>query len=202
MARLGHGGMGLPCRQSGRARTSGNPYGRGRRVPPGSWRRPVPDSRPEGVGGQVRRSNLLVMAGIAFFVVGVIIVALLQRDSGSSSSSSSSTVDVLVAKDDIAAGTNGEDATSKVEISRINASDKQPDALSTPSQLSNQIFTLKFAKGEQIRQGGLRQRSQVSQVPVPQGKEAVAVQVPFVPGGAGYLAPGDTVNVYQVIPSA
>jgi Flp pilus assembly protein CpaB len=38
-------------------------------------------------------------------------------------------------------------------------------------------------------------------VQVPEGKEAIAVDVPFVAGGAGYLAPGDLVNVYQVIPS-
>jgi Flp pilus assembly protein CpaB len=38
-------------------------------------------------------------------------------------------------------------------------------------------------------------------VQVPAGKEAVAIDVPFVAGGAGYLAPGDLVNVYQVIPT-
>jgi Flp pilus assembly protein CpaB len=38
-------------------------------------------------------------------------------------------------------------------------------------------------------------------VQVPAGKEAVAVDVPFVAGGAGYLAPGDLVNVYEVIPA-
>jgi len=148
----------------------------------------------------VRRSNLLVLAGIAFFVVGVVIVALLQRDSGSSTSSGNGSVDVLFAKEDLAAGTNGEDVIDKVEVRRINANDKQPDALTTPSQLSNTILTAKFSKGEQIRAGGLRARSAVPQVPVPDGKEAVAVSVQFVPGGAGYVAPGDVVNVYQVIP--
>jgi Flp pilus assembly protein CpaB len=150
----------------------------------------------------VRRSNLLVLSGIAFFVVGVVIVALLSRDNGNGPSTAAGTVDVLVAKEDIAAGTNGDDATSKVEVRRINASDRQPDALSTPSQLSNQIFTLKFSKNEQIRSGGLKVRSTVPSVQVPDGKEAIAVDVPFVAGGAGYLAPGDLVNVYQVIPSA
>ena len=58
----------------------------------------------------MRRSNLLVVAGIGFFVVGVVVVALLARDNGSSNTSSpSGTVDVLVAKDDLAAGTNGDD---------------------------------------------------------------------------------------------
>jgi Flp pilus assembly protein CpaB len=147
----------------------------------------------------VRRSNLLVLAGIAFFVVGVVIVALLSRDSGDGSARAAGTVDVLVAKEDIPAGTNGDDAISKVEVRRVNASDRQPDALSTPSQLSNQIFTLKFSKNEQIRSGGLKVRSISPSVQVPEGKEAVAVDVPFVAGGAGYLAPGDLVNVYQVI---
>jgi Flp pilus assembly protein CpaB len=149
----------------------------------------------------VRRSNLLVLAGIAFFVVGVVIVALLARDDGNGTSRAAGTVDVLVAKEDIAAGTNGDDATSKVEVRRVNASDRQPDALSTPSQLSNQIFTLKFSKGEQIRSGGLKVRSISPSVQVPDGKEAIAIDVPFVAGGAGYLAPGDLVNVYQVIPA-
>jgi Flp pilus assembly protein CpaB len=148
----------------------------------------------------VRRSNLLVLAGIAFFVVGVVIVALLSRDSGNGPARAAGTVDVLVAKEDIPAGTNGDDAITKVEVRRVNASDRQPDALSTPSQLSNQIFTLKFSKGEQIRSGGLKVRSISPSVQVPAGKEAIAVEVPFVAGGAGYLAPGDLVNVYQVIP--
>ena len=96
----------------------------------------------------MRRSNLLVFAGIAFFVVGVVIVALLARDNGKSSSGAAGTVDVLIAKEDIPEGTNGSDALAKVEVRRINASDRQPDALSTPSQLSNQIFTR--ANSEQV----------------------------------------------------
>ena len=169
--------------------------------PPITKKWPSSPTVPELKGVVVRRSNLLVLAGIAFFVVGVVIVALLSRDSGNGSSTAAGTVDVLVAKEDIPAGTNGDDAIAKVEVRRVNASDRQPDALSTPSQLSNQIFTLKFSKGEQIRSGGLKVRSISPSVQVPAGKEAIAVDVPFVAGGAGYLAPGDLVNVYQVIPA-
>ena len=153
-------------------------------------------------GSPVRRSNLLVVAGIGFFIVGVVVVALLARDNGSSNTAApSGTVDVLVAKEDIAAGTNGEEAIAKVEVRRVSSADRQPDALSTPSQLSNQILTAKFSRNEQIRSGGLKVRSITPSVQVPQGKEAVAVDVPFVAGGAGYLAPGDLVNVYEVIPA-
>jgi Flp pilus assembly protein CpaB len=150
----------------------------------------------------MRRSNVLVAAGIAFFIVGVVIVALLGRDDNNNSSSSGgTTVDALFAKEDISAGTNGDDVLSKVEVRKISSSDRQPDALTTPSQLSNQLFTATFSKGEQIRSGGLKVRSISPSLQVPDGKEAVAVDVEFVAGGAGYLAPGDLVNVYQVIPA-
>lgn len=150
-----------------------------------------------------RRWNVLVLAGIACFVVGVAIVFLLARDdnNGGSSSSSGDTVAVLVAKDDIPSGTKGEDAAAKVEVKRVKTADRQIDALSTPSELSSQVVTATFAKGEQIRRAGLRARAGLTtSVALAKGKEAVAVAVPFVPGGAGYIAPGDLVNVYQVIP--
>ena len=151
----------------------------------------------------MRRSNLLVIAGIGFFIVGVAVVALLSRDSGSTKASAApGTVDVLVAKEDLPAGTNGDDAIAKVEVHRISTSDRQPDALSTPSQLSNQILTAKFTRGEQIRTGGLKSRNLTPNVQVPEGKEAVAVSMPYVAGGAGYLASGDLVNVYEVMPGA
>lgn len=151
----------------------------------------------------MRRSNLLVIAGIGFFIVGVAVVALLSRDSGSSQASAApGTVDVLVAKEDLAAGANGDDVISKVEVHRISTSDRQPDALSTPSQLSNQILVAKFTRGEQIRSGGLKARSLTPNVAVPDGKEAVAVSTSYVAGGAGYLAAGDHVNVYEVMPAS
>lgn len=151
----------------------------------------------------MRRSNLLVIAGIGFFIVGVAVVALLSRDSGSSKASAApGTVDVLVAKEDLAAGANGDDVMSKVVVQRIATADQQPGALSTPSQLSNQILIAKFTKGEQIRSAGLKPRNLTPSVAVPEGKEAVAVSMPYVAGGAGYLASGDLVNVYEVMPGA
>lgn len=147
----------------------------------------------------MRRSNQLVLAGIAFFVVGVVIVLLIARDDGSSSSSSSGgTVPVLVAKEALTANTKGEEAIAKVEVKQVKASEKLPDALTSPSQLSSTRLIAAFAKGEQIRQSGLTPT--IATIAPPPGKEAVPVQIPFVAGGAGYIAPGDFVNVYQVIP--
>jgi Flp pilus assembly protein CpaB len=148
-----------------------------------------------------RRWNVLVVAGIACFIIGVAIVFLLARDddNGSNARPSSDTVPVLVAKEDIKPGTTGADAASKVEVQRVSIAERSADALSSPSELSTQLVVAAFGKGEQIRQGGLkRQTGQATSVALAKGKEAVAVAIPYVPSGAGYVAPGDLVNVYQV----
>jgi Flp pilus assembly protein CpaB len=146
---------------------------------------------------------VLVTAGVACFVVGVAIVFLLARDDKSSPNpgSSSATVPVLFAKEDIKQGTTGADAVAKVEVKQVAAAQRAADSLSSASELSTQLVVAAFGKGEQIRQGGLkRQSGQATSVPLAAGKEAVAVAIPFVPGGAGYVAAGNLVNVYQVIP--
>ncbi|MEY2455801.1 MAG: pilus assembly protein CpaB, partial [Acidimicrobiaceae bacterium] len=146
---------------------------------------------------------MLVTAGVACFVVGVAIVFLLARDDKSSPNpgSSSATVPVLFAKEDIKQGTTGADAVAKVEVKQVAAAQRAADSLSSASELSTQLVVAAFGKGEQIRQGGLkRQSGQATSVPLAAGKEAVAVAIPFVPGGAGYVAAGNLVNVYQVIP--
>jgi Flp pilus assembly protein CpaB len=150
-----------------------------------------------------RRWNVLVVAGVACFIVGVAIVFLLAKDDGNAAveRASSDTVPVLVAKEDIKSGTTGADAASMVEVQRVSLAERSADALSSPSELSTQLVVAAFGKGEQIRQGGLKRQSGAStSVALNKGKEAVAVSVPFVQSGAGFVAPGDVVNIYQVFP--
>ncbi|MEO7556905.1 MAG: RcpC/CpaB family pilus assembly protein [Acidimicrobiales bacterium] len=149
----------------------------------------------------VRRSNQLVLAGVAFFVVGVVIVLLLARDDGSpSSAGGADSTPVLVAKETISSGTKGADAITMVEVRQVKLTEKQPTALTSPSQLSNARISAAFAKGEQILSTGVT--AALASVEAPAGFEAVPVKAPFVGAGAGYIAPGDYVNVYQVYPSA
>lgn len=151
----------------------------------------------------MRRSNQLVLAGVAFFVVGVVIVLLLARDNGSGGSSSSAggagrTV-VLVAKEDIAANSKGSEVADKVEVRQVDIAEKQPNALTSASQLSNARFTAAFKKGEQILQSGLQ--TAIASITPPDGKQAIAVRFSNVPGGAEYVQAGDHVNIYQVLPT-
>lgn len=148
-----------------------------------------------------QRSNLLVLVGLACFVIGIAAVYLVTKDDdGSEIAAGQDSVEVVVASDALSAGDLGDDLLSggMVEVRRIARADMQPDALTTQSQLSNTILTLSFAEGEQLRASGLRPRSLLSsRVEIPEGLEAIAVQIDFTAGGAGYIAPGDQVNVFS-----
>ncbi len=150
-----------------------------------------------------RRSNLMVVLGVAFFVVGAAIVFLVAKDDddGVGGSAAANRASVLVAKEDLASGQEGDSLFDKVELKEVRLVDRAADALTSPGQLSNHLLLRGFVKGEQIVQSGLRVQSLLAQTaPIPEGFEAVAITTDFTAGGAGYVAPGDLVNLFAVFP--
>jgi Flp pilus assembly protein CpaB len=148
----------------------------------------------------------MVLAGIAFFIVGAAIVFFVSRNSDGNTNRAGASVDevdVLIAKQTVNAGAKGDDLIAKglVEVARVPVGDRLADALVTPNQLTNATFIRTFARGEQITQGGLSISPLAKVVTIPDGFEAIAVSTDFVAGGAGYIAPGDLVNVYADIPT-
>lgn len=153
-----------------------------------------------------RRSNLLVLLGVVSFVLGLLAVYLItdEDDDGAGAGGGSSDVaTVVVAAAPLQAGARGEDVLreQRYRVEQVPLAERQPDAISTPSQLSGAVLTLSFAEGEQIRTGGLRTLGGPRAV-IPEGKEAVSVTVDFVAGGASSVLPGDRVNVFLVLSAA
>ena len=150
-----------------------------------------------------RRSNLLVLIGLAAFVLGLVAVYLITGDDDDDGGGGDSdTVTVLVASEDLSAGALGEDVIreQRYREERVSVSDRQPDAVIAPSQLSSSVLTLNFAEGEQLRTSGLRSLGG-PRAEIPEGFEAVSITVPFVAGGANTIQPSDRVNVFTVFPS-
>jgi Flp pilus assembly protein CpaB len=151
-----------------------------------------------------KRSNILVVLGVAFFALGAAIVFLLLRDDTSSVSAGAvgSSSQVLVATTDIAAGTSGEDMVAKgmIEAKTFEPGQVAPGALTSTAALANQAVATDIGKGTQLTTSSLR-RSQArrTSVVIPEGKQAVAVQLGFVPGMGGYVSAGDRVNMYSVV---
>jgi Flp pilus assembly protein CpaB len=149
-----------------------------------------------------RTPNVLVAIGMLAFLIGagLVVGTMRSHDSGPSAARASS---VLVATATIPAGTSGEDlVTKKLVTSRdVGREARAADAVSSTAELTGRTFNVEVAPGEQVRTSQLRpQTLRASAIAIPVGKQGVAVQLPFVAGGAGYVAAGDRVNVYGNVP--
>ena len=145
-----------------------------------------------------KRSNLLLLVGVAAFVVGAaLVVSILRNDDDGTRSANSGKV--LVAAQAIPAGTTGGDAVGKqlVTLRDVPASVRATDVLTDPAQLTGRVLDIDVAAGEQIKASALRPMAlRTGAITIPAGKQGVAVQLPFVAGGAGYVGAGDLVNIY------
>ncbi|MGH9083868.1 MAG: Flp pilus assembly protein CpaB [Acidimicrobiales bacterium] len=143
-----------------------------------------------------RRSNLLVLLGIAFFVVGGVIVFLLTDDDDDGGSGEAAPVVAVVPTEDIQAGALADEliAAGRLKTIELPAGQLVPGAVQSLNQLAGAEFVQGFAKDQQITSSGLQLQNRTFQIP--EGHEAVAVQIDFVPGGAGYINPGDRINLY------
>ncbi|MEO7428343.1 MAG: RcpC/CpaB family pilus assembly protein, partial [Acidimicrobiales bacterium] len=68
------------------------------------------------------------------------------------------------------------------------------------NQLAGAEFVQGFAKAQQITATGLQLQNRTFKIPA--GYEAVAVQIDFVAGAAGYVNPGDRINLYGLYTTA
>jgi len=147
-----------------------------------------------------QRSNLIILFGIAFFLIGGAIVYLLvteDDDGDAGSEAAAGQVTVFVAAQDIPANTNGADVIEQglLATEQVDAGAQPVGAITSAGGLDNQIFVVGVPEGEVITSSQLAVRS-LSNISVPEGYDGVAVTLPYTNGGAGYVAPGDTVNVY------
>jgi Flp pilus assembly protein CpaB len=150
-----------------------------------------------------RRSNLLVLLGIAFFVVGGVIVYLLTDDDGDTGGGGvAGPAMVIVGTDDIPAGSLADDLIEAGKLTSIEVPTEQvtPGAIQSLNQLAGATFIQGFAADQQIVSSGVQLQSRT--FAVPEGYEALAVQIDFVPGGAGYVSEGDRINLYGIYKTA
>lgn len=147
-----------------------------------------------------QRSNLIILFGIAFFLIGGAIVYLVvtdDDDDGGGTAAEAGEVTVFVASQEIPANTTGADVIEQglLGTEQVPVGSQPVGAITSASGLDNQLFVVGVPEGEVITSSQLALRS-LSNISVPDGYDGVAVEVPYVNGGAGYVAPGDTVNVY------
>src|SRR5690606_22008388 len=100
--------------------------------------------RTRGRGGAVRRrSNLLVLLGVAFFLVGGLLVYLLtDDDDGGGGGGDAQDVTVVVATEDVSAGTLADDLieSGRLRTVEIPAAQVIPGAVQSVNQMAGATF--------------------------------------------------------------
>ena len=145
------------------------------------------------------KSNALLMIGALAFLLGAALVLGALRGGTDAKASGKVGSTVLVAKSAIPAGTTGDVAVQQglVVAREVKPADRAGDALSSTADLSGRTLDVAVAPGQQLRASLLRPPTlRAASIKIPEGKQGVAVQLPFVAGGAGYVAAGDRVNIY------
>ena len=108
-------------------------------------------------------------------------------------------VDVLVAKGDISKGTTAAQALNGGLIStkHVPRSVMPPNAVSNASSLTNEVAVATISQGQFIVNGSFVAPAQVSgfSANVPKGHQAMTISVDSSHGVAGFIQPGDMVNV-------
>ena len=158
-----------------------------------------------------QRSNLIILFGIAFFLVGGAIAYLVLNDDDGGGSASSgdgvAEVSVFVATQDIPAGTLGTDVIEQglLETEQVPAASQPVGALTSAAGLDNQIFAVGVSEGDVITSAQLATRS-LSNVSIPEGFDGVAVTIDYTNGGAApsYVAtsPPHARRLYPMIQAA
>jgi Flp pilus assembly protein CpaB len=147
-----------------------------------------------------KRSDLLLLVGVAAFLVGSgLVVSILRSGSDSEPAAASIERTVLVAREGLAAGTDLDEALAGRQVARRTVADdeRSADAIVDPAGLRGRVLATDVAAGQQLRASQLRPATlRGAAIQIPAGKQGVALQLPFTAGGAGYVGAGDRVNVY------
>ncbi|MEW6152665.1 MAG: Flp pilus assembly protein CpaB [Actinomycetota bacterium] len=148
-----------------------------------------------------KRSNLIVVLGLAVFLVGAGATYLLARDDGGSAASGPR-VAVLYAAKPIPSGTSGGNALNQglVKSKQIPESAKPANALTDPSQLAGLNAVLGVPEGQVLTADQWAQaQTRIGTLTIPDGKTALALELANVPGVAGFAGAGDRINIYGLL---
>lgn len=107
-------------------------------------------------------------------------------------------VQVFVAKDDIPLGTSAEAALQRglIERQEIPRKVAVEGAIVSLDDIRGRVAGVTILKGEQILAARFVERAQAGRgLPIPQGRQAMAVQVDIPPGVAGFIRPGNRVSI-------
>jgi pilus assembly protein CpaB len=153
------------------------------------------------IEGTMGRRTFLLIAALAVAAVGTTMVYLYVNGVNDRALADQHPVQVLVATAPIAAGTTAAQAQSAgaLEKRTVARSSVAPGALSTITPITDKVALAPIFVGEQIIEGKFGQPGSTSNLPIPEGKLAVSVQLADPARVAGFVSPGSEVAIFLTI---
>ena len=146
-----------------------------------------------------KRSKLVLSLGALIALAGGFLV--FQNVRGSGSEGTPQGVTVLAASTPIPAGTTGANAAGQgmVTTKVLAAAAKPADALTDISELSGKAAVEPIPAGAVLTLGRFPPaQSRIGTVQIPPDKMALALEMPNVPGVAGFAGAGDQIDIFGV----
>ena len=150
-----------------------------------------------------KQTLMLVLIGVILFIAGsAIAYASVQGAKKSSTTTSSGTptsYSAVVAKSNIPAGTTGQAmvAQGMVSLELVPAKSFVATDLTSLQGLTDEVLTAPVQKGQAISATDLNVSTQA--ISIPQGLDAMSVDIGGAQNLAGYLQPGSHVDIYANI---
>jgi len=152
-----------------------------------------------------KRSNLILIIGLAVFVAGAGAIFLVVRNgSGGSTKTAAKAGDstVLYAAKAIPSGTTGAQAVEQgfVKTKTVSRSARAAGALSDPSDLSGKKAVGNVPEGTVITSNQFAApQTTLGSVKIPDGKTALALSLEPVAGASGFVGAGDHIDIFGVL---
>jgi pilus assembly protein CpaB len=147
------------------------------------------------------RNRKMLFLAILFGLLSAVLVftVLKNADDSGGGSATSALVPVLVAKEDVAVGTQL--TTDMVEISEVSIDDRLFDAYSDPLAVDGLYTHSAIAAGEQVTRPALALAADDLGLSyaIPPGLRAVSIEVDEATATGGLIQPGDYVDVVGII---
>lgn len=144
----------------------------------------------------MKKLNIAIAAGVVAALVGALLVISYGRNIDEKIAEGRETVPVLVASQDIAAGTAAQSLGELVKVEEIPRAYVSSGAISDLKDVTGLSLVAPIPLGTQLTQGLFGTESQVTQLEPAEGSVALAVQVDLPAGVARYVSPGSFVDVF------
>ncbi len=147
------------------------------------------------------RRTVLLIAALVVAALGTVLIFVYVKNADDRAQADAAPVDVLVATQDVAAGTSAADASNAgaFEIKEVPTSAAAEGALTDITIISDQVALAPIFPGQQILAQMFGAPGSVSGLNVPKDKLAISVQLGDPERVAGFVAPGSEVAIFATI---